>query len=148
MKFTKHFTALLALLAFIVFTAPASAQVTPTTLTAFTNLPATMPTASFSNLTSSLELTGSKGVAVQWRFNASAGLSNATLTLTATADGTNYSPLLTITKAAEGTTNVTVSTNLSADALAGYRRIGVGRMSNAGDSGVLTNKGVILSTQN
>ncbi|HMP82613.1 MAG TPA: hypothetical protein PKA41_07940 [Verrucomicrobiota bacterium] len=109
-----------------------------------TNLPATMPAAWITNCASYLPVTQGQGAAVYWRFNTTAGNSNAVLYLYPSADGTNYATSVpwTLTRPVTAATDVHAVTNFTADQLAGIRSFKIS-LSWAGDTGTFTNKSLL-----
>ncbi len=120
----------------------ANAQVTPQTLTAVSGIPTNIAAgATSNNIVAPIVLRNNKGCSIAWTYN---GCTNATLTVTASNDGTNYFPFATLAQtnslASTTTTNyVTLGTNWSAAQLAGLYSLNISSMANAG-SIATTNK--------
>ncbi len=133
----SHFTALNAL-----------AQVTQTTLGSVTNLPATVAAESQVNTTSFVNIQNNSGLALSWKFNASAGTSNAVLLLYPSVDKTNYDSVpWQLIRPAAGATDQVATTNWSAAQLRGYTSLKIGAITNE-NAGTLTNKGIVFSRPN
>lgn len=151
MKFNKWIIALAALAAVALGT-PALAQDTqgyPQTFITLTNQPATVATATTATNYDYVVLRKGQGLGLQWMFDSSAGTSNAWISVYPSIDGTNYATTGTsLVGAANGTNYIVVSTNWSPSQLAGIYSFKIGAMANAGSSGVLTNKGVIVNRPN
>ena len=117
-----------------------SAQITPTTLGTVTNLPATVATAAQANTTSYVDLHNNSGLALSWKFNVSAGTSNAVLLVYPSVDKVNYDSVpWQLIRPAAGTTDQVATTNWSADQLRGYTSLKIGALTNE-NAGTLTNK--------
>ena len=162
MNFRKHLKALLGIAFLLVgifcllmlAAAPARAdtQGMPSTITAPTNLPATVTAATAVTQTSVVNLRQPRGIAVSWSFNVVAAGATAqpcTIWLYPTPDGTNYSTKtpFTLTGIANGATTVTVTTNWPRATLEGYTALNFGMISN-GSASTLTNLGVVINIPN
>jgi hypothetical protein len=146
MKKTCSFliAALLAFAALVVLTPPASAQVTPTKLVTVTNLPATVATGAISNSTSYVDISPGQGLAFSAKFAVSSGTTAAPVLLYPSVDGTNYaSTAWQFFVPVNGGTPQIGTTNFSPAALAGYKSIKVGALTNA-NAGTLTNQGIVV----
>ncbi len=131
----------------------ATAQVTAANFFNATNLPAIVNQGAVSNnIASFYTLKQNTGVAFtwQWNCNSNASVSTAAIFIYPSADGTNYSssPIIYLAAPALGTTNQTVTTNLSALQLAGYIKLQVGQITNAVNNGILTNKIALFNRWN
>lgn len=130
------------------FALSASAQITSTTLGTVTNLPATVSPATQANTTSYVDLHNNSGLALSWKFNVSAGTSNAVLLLYPSIDKTNYDSVpWQLIRPAAATTDQVATTNWSADQLRGYTSLKIGALTNE-NAGTLTNKGIVFSRPN
>jgi hypothetical protein len=151
MKLKFKSTALGAALVLSAFTAslsPASAQIAQTTLGTVTNLPATVAAASQTNTTSYVDIHNNSGLALSWKFNVSAGTSNAVLWVYPSVDKTNYDSVpWQLIRSAAGTTDQVATTNWSAQQLRGYTSLRIGALTNQ-NAGTLTNKGIVFSRPN
>ncbi len=142
-KTSSLLLAAIVLMALVVLAPFAQAQVTPTKLTAVTNLPATVATAAISNSTSYVDIIPGQGIAFSAKFAVSSGTTAAPVLLYPTVDGTNYAnaawqwfvPV-------NGASPQVGTTNFSAAFLAGYKGIKIGAITNA-NAGTLTNQGII-----
>ena len=144
MKF-KTFLAPLLLSAFAL---SSQAQTSQTSLGSVTNLPATVAAASQANTTSYVNLQNNSGLALSWKFNVSAGTSNAVLLLYPSVDKTNYDSVpWQLIRPAVGTTDQVATTNWSAQQLRGYTSLKIGALTNQ-NAGTLTNKGIVFGRPN
>jgi len=144
MKF-KTFLAPLLLSAFAL---SSQAQTSQTSLGSVTNLPATVAAASQANTTSYVNLQNNSGLALSWKFNVSAGTSNAVLLLYPSVDKTNYDSVpWQLIRPAAGTTDQVATTNWSAQQLRGYTSLKIGALTNQ-NAGTLTNKGIVFGRPN
>lgn len=130
----------LAFVSALMSAAPAEAQVTPTSYTALTGIPASVAGGATSNLTSTaIDVRQGKGMAVFAYFagtNASA-TSALTLTFGTSYDGTNYSTTgggLTLAPVANGTTAVRAYTNFPPDLLNNVQKVKLLSLANANDA--------------
>ena len=135
--------AIIGLLAAIAI--PARAQVSSTTLTTATNLPATVATTVTTNCVSYFTVAQTGGFTLETAFNVSGGTSNVVVYLYPTIDGTNYATVATITNiaTATGTTVVRRSWTIDASAYRGTRGFQIGLYNQ--NSGTLTNSSVRVS---
>jgi len=141
-------TFLLAPLLLGVFALNSSAQITSTTLGTVTNLPATVAAASQANTTSYVDLHNNSGLALSWKFNVSAGNSNAVLFVYPSVDKVNYDSVpWQLVRPANGATDQVATTNWSANQLRGYTSLKIGALTNQ-NGGTLTNKGIVFSRPN
>ena len=146
--FTRRGLCLIAPLLLGAFALSASAQITPTTLGTVTNLPATVAAASQVNTTSYVDLHNNSGLALSWKFNVSAGTSNAVLLVYPSVDKTNYDSVpWQLIRPAAGATDQVATTNWSAVQLRGYTSLKIGALTNE-NAGTLTNKGIVFSRPN
>jgi hypothetical protein len=146
MKFNKWFLGLITVAAMLfAFSEPASAQVTPTTLTTATNLPAIVATTVTTNCVSYYTPPQTTGFSLEAVFNVSAGTSNAVVYLYPTLDGTNYATVaqFTNTATATGTTTVRRTWTFDASTYRGVRGFQIGIYNQ--NSGTLTNSGIRFS---
>lgn len=142
---------ILSVLSVLFFGFGAQAQVTPTTIGSFTNLPAIVNTATSSNQTSAIIVQPGKGIAVDVAITMSAaGASNALYHWMGSADGTNIATTAFRTNylPMNGTTLQRGTFVFQPDELAGLKLISLGKIENPHTTGVLTNRGVIYSRQN
>ena len=131
--------AIICLLA--VFALPARAQVSPLTLTALTNFPATLAAGATSTVTNIIPVPRYGGLALSVPFNVASGTASVVVGGSFTVDGTNYGCApFTLTAAATGTTQAMLSTNWSTAQLAGYSGVNFTTLTNSSANGVLTNK--------
>jgi hypothetical protein len=145
---SKALGAMLLLSALTSSLSPALAQITPTTLGTVTNLPATVAAESQADTTSYINLQNNSGLALSWKFNVSAGTSNAVLLLYPSVDKTNYDSVpWQLIRPATDTANQVATTNWSSDQLRGYTSLKIGALTNE-NAGTLTNKGVVFSRPN
>ena len=132
--------------------ARADSQGLASTITAPTNTPATVASATAVTQTNVVQLRQPRGIAVSWTFCVQTNAvttSPCTIWLYPTADGTNYSTKtpFTLTAAANSTTPVTVTTNWQRASLEGYTALNFGMISN-GCGGILTNLGLVVNIPN
>jgi hypothetical protein len=124
------------------------AQITPTTLGTVTNLPATVAAGAQANTTSYLDLHNDSGLALSWKFNVSAGTSNAVLLVYPSVDNVNYDSVpWQLIRPAAGAVDQVATTNWSAAQLRGYTSLQIGGLTNQ-NAGTLTNKGIVFSRPN
>ena len=123
----------------------ARAQVTSPNLVALTNLPAIISASSVSNQSSWIAIPRGGSLTFQGAFNVSTnvGTDVCGFVLIPSVDGTNLSTTVAwpITVAANGWTNVVVTTNLATTLLQGYSYVSLQYWTNR-TFGTLTNKGV------
>jgi hypothetical protein len=126
---------------------PALAQVSSLNIAGATNLPAIINAATVSNITSVIPIFRNSGVALQVRFNASAGTANNIIYIVPQVDGTNdcTAPLWVWSIPANGTTDVIASTNWSPHVLSGYSGLSIKQWTNAHATAVTTNKGIVMN---
>lgn len=112
----------------------------PTTLLNATNLPAVISPGGISNTVSIINVPQKLGLSFTWKFNVSAGSSNACESLTPSVDGTNYDTTpWTLNRNANGTTDVIATTNWTHNQLNSYRTLKIVGQTNQ-NAGTLTNK--------
>ena len=146
-----HKSSLLSLVSLVLlgFSLPLNAQVTATTLGSVTNLPAVINPASASNQTSVVSLQQGRGLAIYSKWAASAGNSNATVFVTASVDGTNYSsqPWRILLFPINGTNQYSYVTNFTRTDLEGLVALNFSTITNGHATGILTNYGITFSRQ-
>ena len=111
----------------------ASAQVAPTVIGTFTNVPTTMPATTASNVNSVVEIPTSGGLSLAPLIGATnAATANMGFYFQLTADGTNYSTTfpLNMQVALNGTTGVRGWTNVPQSLLVGARKIRLAYVTN------------------
>ena len=147
MKFSFKYLIAIVLLA-VLFITTVQAQVTPTAIGSLTNIPTYVEGTGVSNFTSVVAVQQGAGVALQGAFKGSgASTANTTFYFYASADGTNMTtyPFDTLVVPQNGATTVRWGKSFSAATLAGYKWIGLGAISNAHASVIITNSAMLYS---
>ena len=152
MKRLKRFPSLVAALVSLAALTAApwlgQAQVYPGNFNYPTNLPSVLNAGAVSNTVSWIAIPKSGSLAIQATFNTSTNVGTELVgfRFRPSVDGTNLSTAVSfdLVAAANGVTNVTMTTNFGPSALEGYSYLVLSRMTN-GTAGTLTNKGVLIN---